>query len=157
MNTKTKTTLIILGTLIIGIVLGVLGSGTWRQKKEHRIESMLAHQRFRNVMENIIQPTPEQRDAIDKILKKRSNQISAINAKHQNEVLTIVDSLRADLATVLTKEQQSHLEESLTKGAKQFIEMRVARLSEELQLDKYQQERIAKIMSEFRQQIRPEA
>jgi Spy/CpxP family protein refolding chaperone len=152
MKTKTKTTLIILGTFVIGIIIGALASGTWRQKREHRFERMMPHQRFLRVMERIIQPTDEQREAIDQILKKRSEQISAIQEEHESEVQAILDSLRSDLASVLTEEQRARLEKRLAKGDKKLLEIQVARLAEALQLDENQRRQIKKIFSKFAEQ-----
>ena len=155
MTTKSKTTLIILGTLIIGIAIGALVSGTWRQQREHRFERMMSHQRFLHVMERIIQPTDEQREAIDQILEKRSEQISAIQEKHESEVRALLDSLRSDLASVLTEEQRTRLEDRFTKGDRRLIGMRAARLAEALRLDENQRKQIEEIFSTFAEQIAP--
>jgi Spy/CpxP family protein refolding chaperone len=152
MKTRSKAVFIILGTLVVGIVIGALGSGTWRQKREHRHERMMPHQRFLHVMERIIQPTDEQREAIDQILEKRSEQISAIQEEHESEVRAILDSLRSDLASVLTQEQRERLEKRLARGAKKPIEMRVARLAEALQLDENQRRQVEEIFSKFAEQ-----
>lgn len=155
MNTKSKTTLIILGTLMIGIAMGALVSGTWRQQREHRFERMMPHQRFLQVMERIIQPTDEQREAIDQILEKRSEQISAIQEEHESEVRAILDSLRSDLASVLTEEQRTRLEDRLAKGDRRLIDIRAARLAEALRLDENQRKQIEEIFSAFAEQITP--
>lgn len=155
MNTKSKTTLIILGTLIIGIIIGALVSGTLRQQRENRFERMMLHQRVRHVMERIIQPTVEQREVIDKILEKWSEKISAIQEEHESEMQAVLDSLRSELASVLTKEQRTRLEARLAKGDRRLIEMRVARLTEVLQLDENQRKQIEEIFSTFEDQIGP--
>ncbi len=153
MNTKTMTTLIILCTLVIGVVIGALGSGMWRQKRESKFERMMPRQRFLGAMERIIDPTDTQREAIDKILKKRSEQITAVNEEHQNQIFTIYDSLQSELSSVLTKEQLNRLEDRLAKGAKQYSNARIGRLAEMLQLDENQQNRIEEIMTKFEEQM----
>lgn len=146
MSTKSTTTLVVLGTLVIGIVIGVLLGGLLREKREQEIDRMLPQRRFQSAMENIIKPTAQQRRALHKILSKRFEQIAKIREQHQSEVFAIYDSLRSDVASILTDEQLQRLETNLARSSGQLVKIRVDRLTNELQLTEDQQKQIEKIM-----------
>ncbi|MFQ5822884.1 MAG: hypothetical protein ACE5JB_02390 [bacterium] len=150
MKTKSTTTFIILSALVIGIVIGVLGSSTWRNKREHTFERMLPHQRFFSFMERVIQPTDEQRAAFEKILAKRSKQLRELYEKHENQVIAIYDSLHTDLNSLLTEEQRNRFEAQLVKGGDKIVERGIARLTEALDLDENQQEQLKQIMNSIK-------
>lgn len=147
MSTKSMTLLIILATLVIGIAIGALSTGALRQRREDRFDRMPPQRRFHKAMERIIQPTDEQREAIQKILKHRFDQLSAIRQEHENEIIAIYDSMRVDFESILTEEQRTRLEERLRKGPHDMMQARVDRLAEKLQLDASQKKRIEEIMS----------
>ncbi|MCB0263556.1 MAG: hypothetical protein KDH98_10415, partial [Calditrichaeota bacterium] len=62
MNTKTKSILAILTTLLIGIAIGAIASGTLRYRKMERIERMSPQERFLKTMDEIIKPDEQQRE-----------------------------------------------------------------------------------------------
>jgi len=145
MAMKTKIMLMVLGLLIVGVAIGALGSATLRQNRGDRIDRMRPEQRFAEVMEGIIQPHSEQREAIDKILKEQSEQIAEIQERYQSEIIEVIDSSRRALHSLLTVEQQQRLRENIEKGSEQFIRMRIDRLTEMLQLDDQQRKQIEEI------------
>lgn len=156
MSTRTKTIVVIIATLLIGIAIGALATGALREKRAKHIEAMLPGQRFLRVMERIIQPTPEQRATIEGILKKRSDQIGALNEEYQGEIRAVLDSLHSELDAVLTPEQKSRLEKRLARGDKEWVEMRIARLTKELNLTEKQQGQIRKIMDRMQEDMEAE-
>ncbi|NIR47448.1 hypothetical protein GWO43_03110 [candidate division KSB1 bacterium] len=146
MNTKSKSALVILGTLIIGIVIGVLGSSLLRESRERRFDEMRRQRLFHRVMEDIIQPTDEQREGIHEVLEKRFGQIAEIRDQHQDEMFAIYDSLQQDLAAVLTDEQRANLRKELARGHRKVVKVRLERLTHELGLNEEQKERIMEII-----------
>ena len=149
MTTKVKTLIILLSTLVIGVAVGALASGALRDRREHEIHRMPPHHRFLRSMHEIIQPTEGQADALDNILDRRSKQLSELNERHQSEVFAIMDSMRTELASVLTDEQRTRLETQLTMGIRRGLTQRMARLNEDLQLNDEQAKRIREIMAEL--------
>ncbi len=149
MTTKTKTALIVLATLIIGIMIGALGSGAFRQQQEEKFERMPPDRRFFFFMKRVIQPTDQQREQFDRILAKYSEQISKLHEEHQNEMLALYDSMRTELQSILTEEQRSRVEDLLAKGTHRIVEMRLARLTRELGLDENQQRKIKEILKQL--------
>jgi Spy/CpxP family protein refolding chaperone len=154
MNPKLQTMLIITTTLLIGIILGALGSGALREKKQDRFMRMPPEQRFFGAMERIIRPTAEQKQTMDEMLNDRFEQLAALQDNFQKQIFTIYDSLRTDISAILTDEQVARLNEHLARGPKRFVHSHVERLAEELELTAEQKDEIEKIMAEFRPEPR---
>ncbi len=145
MSTKTKTLLIILGTLVIGVAIGALGSGVMRHNRLEKFERMDHSRRFLHAMENIIQPDTEQKAEIESVMEKYSNQMVDIRERHQGEITTILDSMRNALDGLLTDEQKNRLQTHFEKSANRMMERRLSRLSDMLDLSNDQFEKIEQI------------
>ncbi|TDI85776.1 MAG: hypothetical protein E2O79_01130 [Caldithrix sp.] len=156
MTTKTKSALILLGVLTMGVAIGALGSGTLHQQRKQRFERMPPHERFFLFMERVLDPSEEQRDDVERIIETRSEQLRELHETHQTGVIAIYDSLRADLQILLTDEQKKRFEEQIVKGSHKIAESRIGRLTEALDLNDDQQKRIEEIMAEFKNQPRSE-
>lgn len=146
MKAKTTSLLIILATLVIGIGIGFLLGGMFRHEQERAFAMLHSRERFERVMDRLLEPQPEQRAAVERIMTRRFEQLAGIQEEHQNEVFAIFDSLHADLATVLTAEQIASLEREIMKGGHRFAEARVERLASALELSPEQQQQIAAIL-----------
>jgi hypothetical protein len=112
MNTKIKATFIILITLIIGIIIGSMLS---RAYLLYRVKKLIPFRRepinFINHIEEIIQPTAEQREQVREILKKHAEQTLEIHNRHQKEIQESIEALNAELDPILTPEQKKRLKE----------------------------------------------
>lgn len=164
MTTKSKTTFIILGTLIIGMVIGALSSGMWRQKRIEKFGRMRPQQQFIESIENIIKPDEAQRKAIEKVLEKRFEHIAQIRERHEQEMMAAFDSLKQELNSLLTEEQQKRLEENFEKSSHRFRDRRLDRLTDVLQLTPEQRKQIEAIFRQnapdfrrFRKQLPPDS
>ena len=156
MTTKTKSTFILLGVLVIGVTIGALASGTLQQQRKHRFERMPPHERFFSFMKSVVEPSEEQRDDVERIIENRSEQLRELHETHQTGVIAIYDSLRAALQTLLTDEQKKRFEEQIVKGSHKIAESRIERLTEALDLNDEQQKRIEEILAKFKKLPRPE-
>lgn len=154
MKNKTKTSFILFGTLVIGIIIGAIFSGIIRQQKIHQIREMHEHERFVKGMEKIIQPSEEQKEKIDKILKKRSQKITEIRKKYQEEVATIFDSLHQDMAEVLTDQQKERLENQMQRFSSRMIQTRLEHMTTVLELSDEQRQQIEKVMKDMEEEMR---
>jgi hypothetical protein len=146
MTTRSKTTFIILGTLIIGMVIGALASGMWRQKRIEKFDRMQPRRQFIETIENIIKPDDVQRKAIEKVLEKHFEHVAKIRERHEQEMMASFDSLKQELDSLLTEEQVKRLEENLKKSHHRFRDRRLDRLTDVLQLTPDQQKRIEEIL-----------
>ncbi|MCH8981383.1 hypothetical protein IH922_05130, partial [candidate division KSB1 bacterium] len=156
MTTKTKSTFILLGVLAMGVTIGALASGTLQQQRKNRFERMPPHERFFSFMKSVVEPSEEQRDAVERIIENRSEQLRELHETHQTGVIAIYDALRADLQTLLTDEQKKRFEEQIVKGSHKIAESRIERLTEALDLNDDQQKRIEEILAKFKKLPRPE-
>ncbi len=78
MKMSTKTTFVILGTLFIGIIIGILGGGIIHQQrieKFDRMRRMNPEQRFAEVIDEIIKPDEKQSDQIKDIMDEQAEKI----------------------------------------------------------------------------------
>jgi hypothetical protein len=111
MNIKMKIALIILVTLVIGIVLGALLN---RAFLRYRIQRAF-HDRnpvgMVSFMEEVIQPTPEQRVLIREILENHRKKTEEIRDEFMLEMREAFESLEAELDPILTPEQKKRLKD----------------------------------------------
>lgn len=113
---RRKTILIIAGTLIIGILIGVLGTGMFarmhyrgpgfRGGKEMPRGS---RQGFAKKLIHIVDADSSQAKAMKPILEETMNKIDAIQSHSREETQKIMDSLDAKLQSVLRPEQLEKL------------------------------------------------
>jgi len=156
MTTKSKSAFILLGVLAIGVSIGALANGTLQQQRKNRFERMPPHERFFSFMEKMLEPSEEQRDDFQRIIKTRSEQLRELYETHQTEVIEIYDSLHAGLQSLLTDEQKKRFEDQLAKGSHKIAESRIEHLTEALDLNDEQQKRIEEIYAKLKNLPRPE-
>lgn len=152
MKTSTKSTFVIIGTLIIGIILGILGGGILHQKRFEQVERMrrmAPEKRFEKTINEIIKPDEKQRNRIRELLKKQADKIAQLDEEYQSKILSIFDSTRQQINSSLNEEQIIRLEEQLINGHKQFIERHLERLDKILDLSNEQREKIEGILNNF--------
>jgi hypothetical protein len=114
MNLQVKPTLIIIGTLLIGIVLGALMSGTLAERRHRKIRSMMRPDGFSEQLIEVIQPQDnEQRDAIAAVLRNTGRRIDEMMRESRAEIHGTVDSMALELKPLLTDEQNARLKKHL--------------------------------------------
>jgi len=110
MNVKIKTTLIILTTLILGLFLG---AGLHRLYIQQRIKKIFTLQRppmMARTLERIIQPTPEQRVEIRRILRRHTQRLLEIRREYQEKLRREMEAIRQEIDPILTPQQKKRLE-----------------------------------------------
>jgi hypothetical protein len=111
MSTTLKSMAILLATLCIGIMVGVLGSRLYIEHRVQKFRDIRGEQMFGGIMEEIIQPTPEQADTLKSIFAKYQKSMQKMNGQFRSQTKAILDSMHAEIAPLLTKEQLKRLEE----------------------------------------------
>jgi len=154
MTNKSKTSLILIFTLLIGVIIGSLITGFIRQQRVHRFNRMKPQEKFIHAMERIIKPTDDQHSEINRILEKYYSKIHEVREQHQGELLAIFDSLRNDIGLILTDEQKNRLEREMEKGIRRFSRLKLDKLSEELELSDKQHSQVEKIFANLERNIR---
>lgn len=120
MNTRAKTTIIIAATLIIGIVIGALGSGALHRKFIRDSFNKPFRSRMKEFMIDRIGPEPGQRDTLNVILDNHIIRMDSVMKKNREEMKALSDSLKVDLSGVLNEEQMRRYEEDLKRIQRDF-------------------------------------
>lgn len=110
MTAKTKSIVIIIGTLIVGVIIGALATGAVFSQRVAEIQALRDENGMTRFLERVIEPTDEvQQEKIRAILKETASQQMEIRRSIALEHREIFQALRADLAEVLTPEQKIEL------------------------------------------------
>jgi uncharacterized membrane-anchored protein YhcB (DUF1043 family) len=110
MKTNTKTVLIIVATLVIGILIGALGSGFMVHRFARRMADMRHREMFVERMMEVIEPAPEQEAEVRDILTRHAEEFTKLADGFHKDTAALFDSLRSELDPVLTDEQKERLE-----------------------------------------------
>jgi hypothetical protein len=111
MKTNTKTVLIIVATLLIGIIIGALGNGFMVHRFARRTADARHRDMFVERMVELIDPAPEQEPVVRGILTRHAEEFSKLTDNFREETSALFDSLRSELDPVLTDEQKAQLED----------------------------------------------
>jgi hypothetical protein len=115
MKAKTKSFIIILVTLVIGIAIGFEISEILIKKRFDEFRNVGAPRGFVDMFDNIIKPDNTQKPLIDSILlqfhKKTDNIMSASRVQMDKQL----DSLKAELKPHLTKEQIERFDNEINR------------------------------------------
>lgn len=111
MKIHTKTALIIVATLVIGIFIGALGSGFMFHRRTGRPPRREYGERFVEFVMDLIAPPAEQEDEIREILTRHAEEYEEITKNYREETSALFDSLGSRLDSVLTDEQKAKFEE----------------------------------------------
>ncbi len=119
MTARTKSTLLLLGTLLIGMLLGVFVHTLMVESRIERLTSLRSQAGFVRFMENMIEPTDDaQRRAIRDVLERAAEQLDMHHAESRETVEGIMESFRASLDSLLTEEQVQALNERMERKRK---------------------------------------
>lgn len=111
---RTKTALILVGTLLLGVVLGALATGVFVRHRIHHLRKLRTPAGFTQEMMQAIEPTgPEQRDALRTALESHVRNMRDIRERYRKELRAEVDSMHAAAGDLLTPEQQERMREKM--------------------------------------------
>jgi len=110
MNVKTKTSLVIVFTLILGMVIGALASRALLQKKVERVFSMKQPKVFTKLYMEFIEPKATQKDQVQEILKTYGIRLNEIRSKSRKDQESTMLAMMSDLESFLSPEQLEWLE-----------------------------------------------
>jgi len=108
---KAKPVLLIIGTLIIGFVLGMLTSAQIRLHKLSPVRVFFSEERFRDGFYKTIQPDEKQKAKIDLILDKYAKINSELQYTFRKEMDLNMTEFRKEIDSNLTKEQLARLKD----------------------------------------------
>ena len=108
---KTKPVLLILGTLIIGFILGMLTSAQIRYHKLNPVRVFFSEERFREGFYRAIQPDDQQKAKIDIVLDKYARINGDLQSTFRKELESNMKEFRKEIDTYLTRDQIARLRE----------------------------------------------
>jgi hypothetical protein len=106
---KFKPVLVIIGTLIIGFILGYFVSGAVTHHKIKYYMKVTEKEGFVNMIYERIDPSDEQKKQLYPILQKYSQKSNKCIEYHK----VVIDSLRTELEPYITAEQMQKLEKCI--------------------------------------------
>lgn len=128
MTTERKRTIaIIAGTLIVGILIGVLGSAIVARRYYHgerdvkgsRPGDRSSREDFAKRLMHIVQADSAQQNQMRPIVEETGIQIEAIQSHSRDEVQLAIDSMELKLQTVLRPDQLERLKDFNKKRKKE--------------------------------------
>ena len=115
MKTHTKSILVIVASLLIGMLIGALGHGAFRGHQFRRMVRLRTQGGFVSRIEAVIQPEPAQQEAVRGILSTHARQVDEARSQFFAELHAETDSMKARLAPILTDEQKARLDEEFKR------------------------------------------
>ncbi|NND72776.1 MAG: hypothetical protein HKN43_14460 [Rhodothermales bacterium] len=121
MKTKYLSILLVVGTLIVGIVLGAVGNGALQNKRTKELTKIRRPGGFTEFVMRNAKPTDEaQRADIEEILRTYGERYRELGGTHQLEMRALGDSLIQDLGSVLSDDQLNAVEDAMTSRRRRF-------------------------------------
>jgi hypothetical protein len=112
MKAETKSLVILIATLVLGVLLGAVGNGAMARERRARVEEMKRPGGFVGHMEEIIRPRDAaQRAAIEPILRATAERNRQVIHAANEQLRAALDSMRARLAPELDAEQRKRLDD----------------------------------------------
>ena len=106
MQTKTKSILVLTGVLIIGIIIGALGSSLLRKNIwEDRVSRFRTPEGFTQRIIDRINPDPDKREAVEEILLDQHQKLRLKFEHTRLQMEVHVDSVLQKLEPLLNEEQ----------------------------------------------------
>lgn len=109
MKTNRKAAFVVVGTLIIGIVIGMLTGDYIRREGFRKFDRMPPSERASRFFEEMVHPSEAQMETMRPILERYTPKIDAIHKNSFEAIKATVDSMMVEMDTLLTPEQKDGL------------------------------------------------
>ncbi len=121
MNTKTKSALVLLGTLVLGVVIGVLAQTALHNQRMEKARSLRNRGALPEVIERVVKPrNEEQEEAIQALVGRYETQLSDKLREFWSSRSAIFDSMHQALVdSVLFDDQVTALDEWRERNRRQ--------------------------------------
>ncbi|HHP7238571.1 hypothetical protein, partial [Longibacter sp.] len=95
---RTKSVLLLVVTLLLGIVLGGVLTGWWVQNRADRVRALRTPSGFvERVVERVEPTSAAQRDSVEVIARRAARQLERLRRSHRQQTMTVLDSMRVEL------------------------------------------------------------
>ena len=114
MSARTKSALLLLASVAIGMVLGALLQARLAEQRLERLALLRSEMGFTRALGRIIEPTDEaQRQAIQDVLEQSAQSMAEQIRLNQARSVALLDSTMQALREVLTEEQVAELNQRM--------------------------------------------
>jgi len=141
------------GTLIIGIMIGVIGDSLFRAEREQEFWRLPPQERISSILKKELDLNEQQQSRIDSILASHFPPPKAVQIM-SDPTLLVLRRLEEEITPVLNDAQKKKFSERMEIMSKNSIAMRVAMLKDYLQLTEKQQQQLTQLFSEKEKQIK---
>ena len=116
MNTKIKSGIILLTTLLIGFVIGFLTSTQVKENRIRELRTFGSAEGFKFMMEHMLELDGEQKDAIRPVVDKYAKKNFELMKNFRGEFSVLMKEFHKELTPYLTPEQIERLNEFGKRG-----------------------------------------
>ena len=116
MNTKIKSGIILLTTLLIGFVIGFLTSTQVKESRIRELRTFGSAEGFRFMMEHMLELDDEQKDEIRPVVDKYAKKNFELMKNFRGEFSVLMKEFHKELTPYLTPEQIERLNEFGKRG-----------------------------------------
>jgi len=120
MNLRIKNSLIVVGTLMIGIVIGFLISGRLTELRMENMRQDFMEKGMERQLLRVIEPSPEQMQELRPIIDKYAEIRRESLIEHRQSQKQIFDDLEDELKPHLSQEQFLRLQQLKQRNIKRF-------------------------------------
>ncbi len=110
MNLQIKNSLILAGTLILGIIIGVLISGRVIHSRVENMRNFYTEQGFNRQIMKVIKPTEEQKKQLRPLFREQAKKNHELFTECRNKRKVLMEQFKSELEGYLTDEQMLRLE-----------------------------------------------
>ncbi|NBC00122.1 MAG: hypothetical protein GVY15_04600 [Bacteroidetes bacterium] len=111
---RTKSVLLLVATLLLGVVLGVVLNAWLVDQRLERMEALQSAGHAQRMLTRAIGPTSDaQAEQVAEVLGAWLPRVAEQRRAHRRAVRALIDSLRADLRPLLSEDQQRRLSRRL--------------------------------------------
>jgi hypothetical protein len=152
MKPKTKTTLLFIGTLLIGIIIGILIGGSLHRMMEINFWEQTPQQRISGILKKELHLDASQQVFADSIINSRYQQIIRPPID-PDPMFFLFSNLEDELTPILNNDQKELLKQYITTMSRNMVAMRVAMIKERLNLTEQQEQRLQQLFLEMEKQF----
>jgi hypothetical protein len=110
MQTRTKSALLLLAVLVLGMAIGILLSGVMHNRRMDRIARLRTGPGIAGLVERAVEPeSEEQRARIRAVMDEAAPRFAEVFKRTREEMESLSDSVMSELETILSADQMEAL------------------------------------------------
>jgi hypothetical protein len=116
MKNSNKSTLIIIGSVLLGVIIGFFSAGIVRNEIiENRRKDIRTPKGFSRQIARMLNPEESQKEAINNILEQHHKKVRAVSNEFSEKMDTLRKELLDDMRPILSERQYNKLKQRLDR------------------------------------------